>query len=388
MNIAYLLYREDIFSPLVEGQVLNILYRIVKRGVTVHFIWLKRIDYCIKYQDKIDCVRRELKENGIMLHEIPVFVGKFPLKKGMSDFVYAQAELRIHSILKKYRIDILHTRGYNAGLMATKLLKKRKIAKHIFDPRSPYLTELISTYGVKEGEEKYEFWLNNEKLIVEKADITISVSQTFADYLKQYKGDIVIIPNNSEMDDPSIVERRAIRQRRKSFCFVGSLGYGWNNVHEYIAFMQKVWKLCPDIHLELYVLKQSIVREELRKAGISEDRYTIKTLPQSEVGETISGCLAGLQIMSKADTRLGIKTVDYLAAGIPVICNDNAMGAAWIVDQYCVGWNVDRCNLSNILEECISKKIREKSCISLAYETFSTEAVSQKYFNLYHTLIQ
>ena len=45
MNICYILYRENIFSPLVESEVLNNLYKISRHGVNVHFIWLKRIDY-------------------------------------------------------------------------------------------------------------------------------------------------------------------------------------------------------------------------------------------------------------------------------------------------------------------------------------------------------
>ena len=118
MNIAYLLYREDIFSPLVEGQVLNILQRIVKEGNSVHFIWLKRVDYCFKYKDIIQSVRRRLAGDGIILHEVPIIVGKFPLNKGMSDFVYLQASSVVRSILNKNNIQIFHTRGYNAGLFA------------------------------------------------------------------------------------------------------------------------------------------------------------------------------------------------------------------------------------------------------------------------------
>lgn len=386
MNIAYLLYREDIFSPLVEGQVLNILRRVVKEGNSVYFIWLKRVDYCFKYKDKIQRVYQRLRNDGIVLHEIPIMLGKFPLNKSMSDFVYLQASSAVRSILKKNNIQIIHTRGYNAGLFITKLLKNNKEIKHVFDPRSPYLTEIVSTYGVKENDQVYQFWKMSEKEIVSTANVTVAISDTFADYLRQYTDRINVIPNNSEMEEPDIVIERAKRQRRKSFCFVGSLGYGWNNVHEYISFMKKVWDIDPEILLELYVLKQDIVREELKKAGIPEEKYVIKTLPQTEVGRTISGCLAGLQIMSMQDTRLGIKTVDYLAAGVPVICNNNAMGAAKVIAKYNVGWNIDTMKLREILGEINQISNFSSKAAKVAYVEFSTSAVSKKYEELYLNL--
>ena len=386
MNIAYLLYREDIFSPLVEGQVLNFLQRVVKEGNTVHFIWLKRVDYCFKHKDKIQPVRRRLSRDGIILHEIPIIVGKFPLNKGMSDFVYLQASSTVRSILKKYNIQIIHTRGYNAGLFASKLLKNNKHIKHVFDPRSPYLTEIVSTYGVKENDQVYHFWKESEKEIVSTANVTVAIADTFADYLRQYTDRVTIIPNNSEMEAPDIVVERAKQQRRKSFCFVGSLGYGWNNVHEYISFMKKVWDIDPEILLELYVLKQNIVREELKKAGVPEEKYVIKTLPQAEVGRTISGCLAGLQIMSMQDTRLGIKTVDYLAAGVPVICNNNAMGASQVVETYNVGWNVDQMALGKIIKEIMAEQIKPEICAYLAFDKYSTEAVCKQYISMYSSM--
>lgn len=383
MKIAYLLYREDIFSPLVESQVLNNLYRISSTNCEIHIIWLKRIDYYFKHQDKINIVRKKLEEHGIILHELPIIVGRFPLDKKMSDYVEFQTKHKIIKILSKYEIDIIHTRGYNAGLLATNLLKNNKSIKHVFDPRSPYLTELISTYGVKEDDDLFKFWKKNEELVVKNATATISISNTFYDYLKTKGDSIIIIPNNSEMDDVNVIKKRAKEQRRNSFCFVGSLGYGWNNVHEYIRFMKDVWEIDSTILLELYVLNQEIALKELENANISADKYIIKTLPQSEVGKTIAGCIAGLQIMSKSDSRLGIKTVDYISAGIPVICNDNAMGASYIVEKYGVGWNISKSSLRDIINDANQNVAITEHCINVAFDNFSTEATAKLYSKLY-----
>ena len=77
--------------------------------------------------------------------------------------LYTIGFIRRIKVLRKNNIQILHTRGYNAGLFASKLLKNNKHIKHVFDPRSPYLTEIISTYGVKENDQVYHFWKESEK---------------------------------------------------------------------------------------------------------------------------------------------------------------------------------------------------------------------------------
>ena len=47
MNLLYVIYRENIFSPLVKGQVLDILFK-NKSNIKIHLLWIKRIDYYFK----------------------------------------------------------------------------------------------------------------------------------------------------------------------------------------------------------------------------------------------------------------------------------------------------------------------------------------------------
>lgn len=389
MNICYVLYRENIFSPLVESQVLNNLYKISKKSVNIHFIWLKRIDYYLRYKDDIEKTKSRMKNNGIVLHEIPIIVGKFPLGEAMSDFVFYQTRKKIINIIKDNDIDLVHTRGYDAGYLITRIRSHDSMSFfHVFDPRSPFLTEIQSTYGVKKNDNIYSFWKRVEREIVSNANVTVAISKMFYNYLKQYNGKIDIIPNNSEMDTKESVINRINENGRNSLCFVGSLGYGWNNVKEYILFMKKVWDEFPDIFFEFYLLNQEIALKEFKEAGFSPQKYLIKTIPQNEVTRTISGCIAGLQIMSRPDSRLGIKTVDYLAAGVPVICNNNAQGAATIIGEYGVGWNIDEKSISEVLIEAKNNTSLRIKSYEIAYSNFSTDVVSELYFRLYKKIIE
>lgn len=389
MNICYLLYRENIFSPLVEGQVLNILYKNSKKNSTIHFIWLKRVDYYFRSRHQIEATEKRMIGNGIVVHEIPIIVGKFPLNESMSNFVFAQVHKKINRIIEENNIEIVHTRGYDAAYLITKMREEGSFkALHVFDPRSPFLTEMVSTYHITPKDAVYTFWEKYEGIIVSNANATVATSSDFGNYLKKYGGNIVIIPNNSEMDLKQNVINRIEKQNRNSLCFVGSLGYGWNNIKEYISFMEKVWELYPDLFLELYILNQDIAKKELNEANISPDKYLIKTLPQSEVTKTISGCIAGLQIMSRPDSRLGIKTVDYLAAGVPVICNNNAQGAASIIRSFNVGWNIDETSIEEIIEHAKKDSDIRIKAYDTAYSNFSTDVVSESYYELYLKLLK
>jgi len=81
--------------------------------------------------------------------------------------------------------------------------------------------------------------------------------------------------------------------------------------------------------------------------------------------------------MSKEDERLGIKTVDYLSAGLPIICNKNAIGATELVDKYGIGVSYDE-EISSKVFEFIEKRMigdldEVIKCLDVAEKHFSTK---------------
>ena len=387
MKVGYLIYRENIFSPIIETQVLNILSNVSSAGIEIHIIWLKRIDYCLKNTVDIEAVKKRLALDGIILHEIPIVVGHFPLGNAMTRLVYLQTNKRIRKIVNDNNITILHTRGYDAGLLVT-MIKKAHIrnTKHVFDPRSPFLSELISTYKLDPKNMKYLYWEQKEKEIVNTADLTIATSERFSSYLYDKGAKVKIIPNNIKMDPTEEIISRANSQKRNAFCFVGSLGLGWNNINTYISFFEEVYHIDPGVSFELYVINTENVKKYMLESTIPETNYTIKKLPPDLIGKAISGCLAGLQIMAMPDSRLGIKTVEYLAAGLPVITNNNAQGARDLIKKTNLGWNLDELLLSDIIHQAKERCIDIDKCVNYAFDNFSTDMVSQVYSDVYYDI--
>ncbi len=67
----------------------------------------------------------------------------------------------------------------------------------------------------------------------------------------------------------------------------------------------------------------------------------------------------GPQLMTSRDSRLGVKFVEYLSAGIIPIVNENVIGAAQFCRDYQVGVVIDN-NMDCIDEKFCSKLLEKK----------------------------
>lgn len=392
INIGYLIIREEIFSPIVRTQVIDMLKSLNKEKFKPYIIWACRIDYYFKKRNEYELLKSELNSCGIELIRLPVIILRFPLSESQIKFLSQQLVGKIRHLVKKEDINVLHARGYNAGYIISHVAKKENVST-IFDARSPYLTEIQTTYGVEKESNKFEFWKHTEQFIVDNCTKTIAVTKTFKQYLEQYQGDVVHIPNNANVSSETILEKSK-EQRRNSICYVGSIGYGWNDVRQYAQLTKKLCEKYKELNFEYYVMPNGIpiVEKEFENHGIPRERYSICTEKPQNIKDRIAGSLCGLQIMSRPDVRMGIKTVDYLSAGIPIICNSNAIGCKEIVEEFEVGICVDLCSeqdLYNFIERQYNHNVEmAERCLKVANENFSTKAVAQMYERCYEDIIE
>ena len=122
---------------------------------------------------------------------------------------------------------------------------------------------------------------------------------------------------------------------------------------------------------------------------MNTERYIIENLTPDQVTAKLLGAIAGLQLMSSPDVRLGVKVVEYLAAGLPVITTPNAIGATDIVKKYGVGVCVE--GYGDKVDQFIDSQINDrlfmyKKCRKLAKRMFSTSRVAIRYIRLYNAL--
>ncbi|MFQ6581348.1 glycosyltransferase [Priestia megaterium] len=392
INIGYLIIREEVFSPIVRTQVIDMLKSLNKEKFKPYIIWACRVDYYFKKRNEYELLKSELNSCGIELIRLPIMVLKFPLSESQIKFLSKQLIGKVRNLIKKEDISVLHARGYNAGYIISHVAKKENV-NTIFDARSPYITEIQTTYGVEKDSNKFEFWKHTEQFIVENCTKTIAVTKTFKQYLEQYQGDVVHIPNNANVSSETILEKSK-DQRRNAICYVGSIGYGWNDVRQYAQLTKKLCEKYKELSFEYYVMPNGIpiVEKEFEDHGIPRERYSICTEKPEKIKDRISGSLCGLQIMSRPDVRMGIKTVDYLSAGIPIICNSNAIGCKEVVEEFEVGICLDLCSeqdLYNFIERQYNNNMEmAERCLKVATDNFSTKAVAQMYEQCYENTIK
>jgi len=94
-----------------------------------------------------------------------------------------QIKYRLGLIIRDNNIKIIHARGYNAGYIASRICEEDSGIKSIFDARSPYLTELNSTYNINTDSKKYYMWSEIEKYILRNSTVSVATTEKFTDYL-------------------------------------------------------------------------------------------------------------------------------------------------------------------------------------------------------------
>jgi glycosyltransferase involved in cell wall biosynthesis len=174
--------------------------------------------------------------------------------------------------------------------------------------------------------------------------------------------------------------------------YEGNLGK-WNDIRMYARYFSFILELRPEAHFLILTPSQDIdFVAVLGEYGIEESQFTVREVSPLELPHWLSAADLGLQVMPKvadSHTRLGVKFVEYLSCGLPVVVNSNVGGAAQIVEAYGVGIVVDLedpLRLHEIQQFLDSVPPLRARGVSLAHELFSLQNCASRYRELYEGL--
>lgn len=366
-QIAYLIAGEDLNDPLLRRQVLELLCEIKRQRpeleitlfnfLTLHTIFNHRKDF--------KQVRELLAPFGIRLSIIPSLV-PWPIphcKFRKMDVGYrpchvwsAQAArflgLVVWPVMAYYYIffgvRIFHCRSYPPSY-ATILFKRvfRK-ARVVFDPRSDFPEENVSAGNWEEDDDDFSFWKRAERLMLEQADAVACIAPS---YERAYKAiaphtKYFLVPNNvdcskfqrSENSRTYVRKKLGIHDDDLVYCYLGAMtSKGWNRADVYARACDVILKI-DDRCRFLFIIPQhaaellrTLLTPEADKAAI------ILSPPYEEVPGYLAAADYGLMFMHKETIRVGTKVGEYLAAGLPVIANENCMGASDLIREQSIG---------------------------------------------------
>ncbi len=409
MKLAYIIYNERPNSGLLNTQVISVLKTLKLQypnlEITLIAFWQPWI--YIKYLSEYQLITNDLKSHKIRVLSYPFLL--IPSRHFLFDiylFPILHSYVRIlFKLALKSRYDIVHCRSYFSSLLSVDL---QHIYNHstIFDMRSFWPLEHITINYWTFNDPSYLMWKSYEKYISRNAHATVSVSQPMFNDLESMNTcrNPVLIPlsvdtNIFKYDKAARCRVRSTFHLEDKFvvAYEGHLGVSstWNNIHNYIPYFKYILQAIPSSFF--FILTSSPhepIFEILSNNSIPLDKLAIISSKPSDLYIWLSAADAGIYVMSPgpdSHTRLGVKTVEYLSCGLPIIVNSNVGAAADLVQNYDIGIVLDlkngfSCSKTRLKMLAVKSLPIRNRCRTIAISLFAVSTIADKYYNLYTAL--
>jgi glycosyltransferase involved in cell wall biosynthesis len=408
VKVAYIIYNERPMSGLIRTQVMLLLKEIKSQAPDMELVlisfWQPWVVW--KFGKQLDRMKAEMAGAGIGMEVHPwalipsryfLYDARlFPILHRWVTFLFRRAFLQ--------RFDIVHCRSYLAALVAVGL-KDEFGYRCIFDMRSLFPKENVSIGKWTMEDRDYLMWARLEKKAIERSDASVGVSYPMIKEIER------IVPGARGVLIPACADTRILffsESARKELragngwderlviVYEGSLGVSnsWNNIHNYGRYFSFISKCRPDSRFLILTPSGEIgIQDVLSQYGITEEKIRVLEAEPGDLHKWLSAADIGIHVMSPSpdsDTRLGVKVVEYLSCGLPVLVNSNVGGAAGVITTRQVGAVIDLDDeeeARNKFNDLLNRigQIRSR-CRDVAEEMFSVESCAKKYLDLYAEL--
>lgn len=401
MNVAYLTI-EDISSGLFKTQVLDILEEICNHDNSIQFdvLIINRPWHLFKHKFFLEKYRKDYKFRNINFIYIPLLP---PLRNSLKYFLFSYFVTKwlqiIYQFFLKFRkYDILHCRSYwpTVTVLNTQ-------APIIFDMRSLWVLENISSGEIRLNSKSHFYWKKNEINCIEGSSVSTCVSQSMLEYVRNIsissKSELIPISVNADLfgfDSHNRDINRSILKWEDNIVFVysGSLGQSGININAVVSLINKIIKV-NDCFRVLIVTSEkfSHFKSIMDNFNIDVNKYKIVNPNLNEISSWLDAADIGIHALPKqldSSTRLGTKVVEYWINGLPVIVNQNVGAAADYIKRNGIGYVID----DSFEDEIILKNIKQILCLKrteisdFAKKEFSSKFISGKYLNLYRQILK
>jgi glycosyltransferase involved in cell wall biosynthesis len=372
--------------------------RLVKWRVEVVFL---------RYKKSFDNIEQELVAAGIR-SSIKPLLSVYPFDTWRIFEMMIALPLAILMLIiyvKRHRINLLHCRSYHAGLLGL-IIKKLMRVPYIFDPRSSWVGEQVLIGKLVPRSLSYRMWRKLETAIVRNASICVVVSDPLKDeFIATARRVEVIYTTASQMHFKPIDETKCLSVKeideletlRKScrlFVFNAGNFNRWNNLDHLLTRYKELSSIAPNLALVIIShTPRQVICKALLAHGIKPDHILIMSLASQHVPLILRKCDYGLLVRPLSPESRGeisVKFGEYLAAGLPVICDEYIGGAAYVIKQHKVGMLLSSDWIRNKKEfdyiQDVYPKVSEQ-CRKIAKELFSVYMHADRYAKLYQEAV-
>jgi glycosyltransferase involved in cell wall biosynthesis len=410
LYICYFGLRE----PLVQTQVLPYLRRLAAGGVGVHLLTFEPDRRAKWTGQEIEEQRAKLAAEGISWHSLAYH--KSPsLPATLYDIV--AGALAAARIVRKNDVDVIHARSHVAAAMgaAAKRLTRRPL---IFDIRGFLPEEYVDAGVWPAGGRLYHLAKRAERRLLDASDGFVVLTKKAREILFPGYDDsdasdtseassrpVEVIPccvDMSRFQPADRLSRDAVREElgvagRRVFVYVGALG-GWYLTDETADVLAAAHReAASTFSLVLTQSRPEIIADALRARGVAEENFLIRKVSPAEVPRYLRAADVAVSFIKPCYSKLSsspTKLAEYLASGLPVICNAGVGDVDELVEGERVGIILRELNegaYRRALEEVEALRreggIAER-CREVAVRHFDLERVGgERYLRLYSRVL-
>lgn len=307
------------------------------------------------------------------------------------------------------RYDIIHCRSYVATVCALLMKASLPSLKVICDARGFYPEEGVVHGRWHENSLAFRIWKRMEAWLFRRADAVIALSESFKERVENIAGSAratVIYAGTVAQESAQPAELRQSKRQelcltdKLVFTYCGSLGV-WHDPYLLAlvyAILKKEFR-----NSKLLVItrnEKNQLQSDFKRAGLVEDDYLIVAAHSQEVpGYLAAGDLGIVPLRQNlqpamgvvADTMVGLKVSEYLAAGLPLLVNEDIHGIQPLMDRYKIGTFFGAPELEQLPDRV--RTILEdydayhQDCRFVAREYLSLDRSARSYVELYSNLL-
>lgn len=425
MKVLYLIALEPIYScAIFETQVKTLIKEIKKQYNNSIFITLLAIFpvvhinrkglHCIPFchSSDINDLKKELKSHDIDIatYYVPLPRWSIYLKAYFFPIFVATALPFLAAFIWYGKYKVIHCRSYLPAFLCVLLKKMGFSITVLFDTRAPMPEQGVVSGHYGHTSWMFRFWKKIEAICLQNSDVTVAITEEFAEEL--YKIEPInrkeVIHNTVNVKEFSRTEEERLQLRKKLgisdnvvLVYNGSLGT-WNDPELMIEVFQKLLKSIENMVFMIFTpYDRGRLLTLFKKKGIPETNFKILSLTPTQVplymsvgdyGIWPSKRFQGNNSIEKIHaTVTGIKTFEYLAAGLPIIANENMEAVKSLVEKYKVGITFNPNNTDRMVEDfkelCMRYLDAKHACREVAASLANVEVQAKKYYLIYKDIL-
>lgn len=327
-------------QPLVQTQVLPYLRQLSRSGIVVHLLTFEPELAQQWNTEQLNAQQVQLAGEGISWFYLPYH--KSPSLPATLYDIFAGARFAV-DLARQEGVTVLHARAHVPMAMALLALRIRPF-KLIFDIRGLMAEEYLDSGIWTEHSLPFRLVKRLERAGIQRADQIVVLTERMRAWLisQQLKRaeQIQVIPCCVDFQRFAEAQTAPKNSPRFEVVYAGSL-IGLYLVEEMGRFFKAIKSLQHDAFLRILSVsspEQGV--NALRRAGLDDRDFEILAVPPEQVPLHLSAARLGISFRKSTFAQIAAsptKIPEYLAAGLPVICNSGIGDMDELVEREGVG---------------------------------------------------